>query len=279
MATQRMTGPKKNPKGKELLQASLALVRQDRSIVLLPVVATGGFVVSLALVTGVFAGIGALVAQGAESWFVIIGLIFGLFLASFVTITCSVAVVFAATERMEGGDPTVGSSLRKAWTRRRAILGWVLLSTAVGTVLGIIQDKVPAGWLVSLLGEAAWQVATWLALPVIAYEGLGPIATVKRSSVVLTQQFGSVARGMVRFGILFAGWFFLSLALIVGGVLLLAKTPIPALGALSVFVGVVVLLAVSIYLSVVNLYLRTVIFRFATGRPTPDLGVDLASVL
>jgi MHS family alpha-ketoglutarate permease-like MFS transporter len=36
------------------------------------------------------------VAKGAEPWFVIIGLLLGLFLASFVTITCSVAVVFAA---------------------------------------------------------------------------------------------------------------------------------------------------------------------------------------
>jgi hypothetical protein len=199
--------------------------------------------------------------------------------AVFVAVTCSVAVVFAATDRMEGGNPTVGSSLRQAWGRRRAIAGWVLLSTAVGTVLGIIQDKLPGGWLVSLIGDAVWQVATWLAVPVIAYEGLGPVATVKRSSAVLTQRFGTVARGMVRFGLLFAGWTIAALVLVVGGVLLAAKTPVVALGVVLAVVGAVLLVGISLYASVVNLYLRTVIFRFATGRPTPDLGVDLAAVL
>ena len=34
---------------------------------------------------------------------------------------------------------------------------------------------------------------------------------------------------------------------------------------------------VSIYASVVQVYLRTILYRFATGQSVPDLGVDLAA--
>ena len=41
--------------------------------------------------------------------------------------------------------------------------------------------------------------------------------------------------------------------------------------------GLLIVVAVSIYASVVQVYLRTILYRFATGQSVPDLGVDLAA--
>ena len=68
------------------------------------------------------------------------------------------------------------------------------------------------GW-AGVLGGLAWAVATFLVVPVLALaEEVGPIEALKRSSHLIRTTFGTIARGALRFGMLFLGWILLALA-------------------------------------------------------------------
>ena len=272
--------PNTNPNGKQLLTASLALFRQDKSIAALPVLSIVSCVATLLIIGG---GLGAiLTAVGVTSQIsFVISIALALLVTMFLTTFFSVAVVFAAADRIDGGSPTVSSCLSKAWGRKGIIFGWAVVSAVVGTVLNAIQDKVPFGELLSILGGLAWTIATWFVLPVIAFEDVSPFGAVKRSAELFKQRWGKVTRSAVRFGFLFLGWTLLGIALLIGGIALAASghhnavVLIAGLGLAAA--GLLSVTAVGIYASVVQVYLRTILYRFATGQTVPDLGVDLAS--
>ena len=88
----------------------------------------------------------------------------GYFTVTFVGLFFNSALIHAANERIEGGDPSVGSALRGAWGR-------------VGRIL-------------AFLAGTAWAVVTFLVLPVIIIENRGPVASVQRSASLLKRPWG-----------------------------------------------------------------------------------------
>jgi uncharacterized membrane protein YeaQ/YmgE (transglycosylase-associated protein family) len=81
--------------------------------------------------------------------------------------------VAGANERFEGGNPTLSSSFSKAMTRFGSIVGWTATNATVGVILSAVREK--AGFLgdivVGIIG-AAWNIVTWLVMPVIIVEGI-----------------------------------------------------------------------------------------------------------
>lgn len=270
----------RNPNGKQLLTAALALFREDKSIALLPVISVTSAVAALAIIGGGLGGMLTVVGVPTQISFVI-SIVLALLLTMFLTTFFGVAVVFAAADQIEGANPTLTSCMAKAWDRKGLIFGWALLSALVGTILNLIQDKVPFGEVLGILGGLAWSVATWFALPVIAFEDVSPFGAVKRSSELFKQRWGKVTRSAIRFGFLFLGWMLLGIAALVGGFLLAANAhhhTVQLVGGLVLAsAGLLLVIVVSVYLSVVQMYLRTILYRFAVGESVPDLGVDLAT--
>ena len=113
------------------------------------------------------------------------------------------AIVAGAHERMTGGDPTVISSLRSAASRTSALLSWGLLSATVGLVLQALRER--AGFLgriaLSAIGMA-WQVASFLTVPAIVIDHLGPVEGLKRSASLLRRSWGENIAAQVGFGLL-----------------------------------------------------------------------------
>ncbi|MEI8404858.1 MAG: DUF6159 family protein [Actinomycetes bacterium] len=270
----------KNPNAKQLLTASLALFRQDKSIAALPVLSVASAFATLVIIGGGLGGLLTIAGISSQVSF-IASIALALLITMFLSTFFGVAVVFAAADRIEGGDPTVKSCMAKAWQRKGIIFGWALLSAVVGTILNAIQEKVPFGELLSILGGLAWAVATWFVLPVIAFEDVSPFAAVKRSAELFKQRWGKVTRSAVRFGILFFGWMLLGVVALVGGLFLGLGThhnsALTVVGLIVAAAGLLVVVVVSVYLSVVQMYLRTILYRFAVGKSVPDLGVDLAA--
>jgi hypothetical protein len=63
------------------------------------------------------------------------------FVAYFIGIFFTAAVVGAATLRLQGRDPTVGDGLRLAGSKLRRIAGWAAISATVGLILRSLEER------------------------------------------------------------------------------------------------------------------------------------------
>ena len=259
-----------NPTGKAILRASLALFRQDRQMIWLPVMATVTSLIVFALISLPLA-----LALGHSRLAILLAVACGTLVATAATVIFNVALVFAATDRIEGRTPTIGRSLTLAWGRRAVIFRWAVLSAVVGTAIRLLEERLGVlGRVLGFAGGLAWVVATYLVVPVLAFEDVGPIEAVRRSSSILKARFGTIARGGLRFGVLFAGLSIAALVVLFAGVALAAAHDW-LIGIPVAVLGFAVLIGVSMYASAAGMYMRTILYRFATDQPIPDLGVDV----
>ncbi len=259
-----------NPTGKAILRASLELFRQDRQMIWLPVMAAITGLVAFAVVA-VPLGL----AIGHTGLAFLVAFACGTLLATAATVIFNVALVFAANDRIEGRTPTIKTSLAQAWGRKGVIFRWAILAAIVGTTIRALESRLGVvGRIVGFAGGLAWAVATFLVIPVLAFEDVGPIEAVKRSSHILKERFGTVARGGLRFGVLFLGLSLVALAVVAVGVVLIAKRVYLA-GVPLAAIGIFGIIGVSMYASAAGMYMRTILYRFAVGKPIPNLGVDV----
>jgi len=261
----------KNPTGKALLQASLALFRQDRQMIWLPVMSAASALAAFALITGPLTFL-----LGNNGYAVIVAVACGSVVASAATVIFNVALCFAAVDRIEGRTPTVAGALAQAWVRKGVIFKWAILSAVVGTAIRALEERLGlVGRLIGIAGGLAWAVATFMVIPVLAFEEVGPIEALKRSSAIFKAQFGTVVRGGLRFGLLFLGLVIAALAVMGLGIvacfahLWVVGLPVALLG----FAG---LLGIGMYASAAGMYMRTIVYRYATDLPIPDLGIDVS---
>ena len=91
-----------------------------------------------------------------------------------------------------------------------------LLAGVVGVLIQAVESRLGVfGRLLGFLGGLAWAVATFLVIPVLAFEDVGPIEALKKSSHLIKTTFGTIARGALRFGVLLLGWILPALAVII----------------------------------------------------------------
>ncbi len=200
----------------------------------------------------------------------------GIMASTFVGVYFNVALAFAANEQIEGRRIGVRRALGMAWSRRRVVFSWALLSAVVGTVIQAVESRLGVfGRILGILGGLAWAVASFLVVPVLAFEDVGPIEALKRSSHLIRTTFGTIARGALRFGVLALGWILLAAAVIVVGIVV-ALSGAPLLGVPIAVLGVIGVFVVSMYLAAAGIYMRTILYRYATHKPLPDLGLDLS---
>jgi hypothetical protein len=124
----------------------------------------------------------------------------GLYLAAFVTSFFGVALAATADRVLRGEQAGLGYGFGVARKRLGAIAGWALLSATVSALIRVLESRGEIAQIVGSLFGAAWSVVTFLALPVVAMEGLGPIAALKRSAELFRRRWGGQLAGMVTIG-------------------------------------------------------------------------------
>jgi hypothetical protein len=253
-----------------LVKASASVLNQDKELLVFPLVSMG----ALALVVLAFAlpifGLGVLdgLTGGKDGRVEIVAYVVAFlfyFTQYLVIFYFNTALVGAAMIRLDGGSPTLGDGLRIANSRFGTIVGYALISATVGVVLRAIQERVGfiGKIIVGLLG-VGWAIATYLVVPVLAAQKIGPIDAIKESASLLRKTWGENLIGQAGVGIAFALIFF---AVIVASVVVLglaiATNSVPVI----VLAGVVVLVAIAmtalIQAALSGIY-AAALYRYAT---------------
>jgi len=194
------------------------------------------------------------------------------FITFFIATYCNVALVGCAMERFEGRPVSVGRGLQIANSRIGQILAWALLAATVGMILKALEQR--AGWIgriiIGLVGMA-WAIATFFVVPVLAVEGVGPFAAVKRSTGIIRQKWGEAL--IVRAGIGMVMGLTIVLAILVTVGCVVAAAMATQGPVLPIIVGVLGLLGV-MFIALVGATLKEIanaaLYRFATtGQITP----------
>ena len=262
---------------KKILSAAWSQLRQDKSLIALPVI--GGILSMLSIATiagiGFIAGAFSNVTQnstGQTSPTSIAAYVVGAVIAYATTVSAvffQCAVISGAEERLAGGDPTVGSAMRAAAKHLPKILLWSLVATTVGLILrALSQQKNIGTQIVSAFAGFAWAIATFFVLPVIVVEGRGPIKSISRSSELMKATWGSVLRTNIRYGIkVFLVVVGLFAAMFGGGAL--ATSSHSAWPLLITVAALIALGVLCVVLSALNGYVRVMLYRYATAQPVP----------
>jgi hypothetical protein len=249
-----------------LVKASWAVLRADKELVVYPIVSTVLTLLVLALFAIPVVATGAIDRWGDGVWsFSDLVLAFLFYLVTYaVVIFCNAALVGAADIRLKGGDPTLGDGFRIAASRLPQILGWAVISATVGLVLRALAERGGVlGVIAAAIGGVAWGLVTFLVVPILVLEGIGPWAAVKRSGGLLRETWGEQIVGNAGIGLIFAlvgvG------VIIVGGgltaLLLAAAAPLGvAVGALVV----VVVVAIALLGTALGGIFTVALYRYAT---------------
>jgi hypothetical protein len=251
-------------RGWALAKQSFRVLRDDRSLLLFPIIAVPAGIAATALVMG--PGIALYSADHQEAILIAFGVV-ALYVLTFVTVFFNVALAAAASTGLAGGDSTVSEGLRAARGRLGVIAAWAAVQTVVGLIINAIQSVAGDNIVGRILGSLvsfAWSAATFFVVPVIALEGVGPREAFGRSVSLLRERWGEGVVGTASAsGVVFLIALLPLLALGGGGYALVNSGQDAAGAVLFVLAGVVLVAAVLIG-GTVNAIFRVALYRFAT---------------
>ena len=176
--------------------------------------------------------------------------------------------------RAEGTAPTLGRSLGIAWSRRRQILAWALVSTVVGVLVRLLERLGVGGVIAGLTLNIGWAAATVFAMPVVIVEGTMPVETIRRSASILRVGFGATLLSGIRVAV---PWMVTMVACGVvgcaGGVSILAGQVV--LGWVLVAAGALGFAFAATVVTAVGTYLQTYLYRYANGAEVPGVSPSM----
>jgi hypothetical protein len=186
----------------------------------------------------------------------------GVYLAAYISIYFAIGLAHSADQRMQGEPTSFREGMAVASSRAGAAAGWAFVSVVVMTIIRAIQERFGiAGAIVGGLAGAAWGVLTFLAIPVIAIEGTGPITTLKRCGHLVKSRWGEQITGTVTIGAAVALFGVLpGILLIIGGIVLWASSGVG--GAALIAVGLVVLVIAALIQQVLTTIFGVALYRY-----------------
>lgn len=247
---------------------SLKVLKANKQLIIFPILSGTSLVLIMgSFVVAVLAGSGWQVTELQEQGRVAsYAWLLGFYVVNyFVVVFFNIALIHCTRLYFRGEEVSIGAGLRFALSRLGPITLWALFAGTVGTILRVAQQNSGLlGKIVSGIVGIIWSVATFFVVPVIAYENVGPVEAVRRSSKLMKEKWGESIGATFSFGILHLTGVFA--AIVIGVIIGAAIHPIAgfAVGALSFLLLMAVLSAAhTIFLSAV--------YHNVTGDPVAYL--------
>lgn len=265
-----------------LFRSTLDVLSKDKELVVFPIVSGVASILVMASFAGGMWGAGLMDElmqmadrrsdgdqfTSAHAAVIGIGLAFH-FVNYFLMTYFNAGLIGAAFIRLRGGDPTVADGFAAANRCLPAILGYSLIAGSVGLLLNMLQRQARDNFIgrivVGLLGMA-WTLITYLVVPVLVLERIGPVDAIKRSTSLLKKTWGeqiisNFGFGLIAFLFSLVGFLFV----VVGVYAIVAKASVAIIAALFVAaVGYWVLLG--IVMSALRGIYTAALYTYATNQ-------------
>lgn len=254
-----------------LAKTSWFVLKKDRELMWLPVLSflvsavLGGAALAVVVVTRSAAPVASGAADGATVGpaAVVVGIAAALALG-ITSVFFNGALVAGAHERLTGGDPTVGSSIRRAFGRLAGLVPWALMTTTVGLVLQAMRER--AGFLgrivVDMIGMA-WEVVTFLVVPAVVIDEMGAVDGLKRSASLLRQTWGENLIARVGFGLL-------GFVLVIPAVIVAVLATSVGAAWVGIPLAVAWVVVVAVVITALNAIFQTALYMYATTGVVPQ---------
>ena len=250
-------------RGWQLTKKSWALLRENPDLLRFPLYGGIATIVCALIVVGP----GVFLIEEDQPVFGGALAVIGFYLLATIGTYFSVGLAAAADMIFHGQQAGVSEGLAVARTRLPQVAGWAAVSATIGIALSALENQGAIGQIVGRLLAVGWSLITFLAVPVIALEGLGPFETLKRSSTLFKSRWGAQVTGNIAIG----GAVFLfgvlpSALLIFAGFLIWASASFA--GALLLVIGVIGLAISMLVSSALSNIFGVALYRYALDGET-----------
>jgi len=258
-----------------LVKMSAAVLQADKKLLVYPVISTFAMLILSAVFIIPLFGMGAI--NGSFSIYKPATLpyfiLFYLLLYTVIIFSNS-ALVGAVIIQLNDRKPTIADGYRVAWNHIGAIIGYAFIASTVGIILNILQEKLGIlGKIVTFIADLAWNVITFLIVPVLVVEGTGPIEAVKRSAHLLKKTWGEQIIGNIGIGYFFG---FITMGMLFVFIPLVMYAQSIHMITLTILISVVggfSFLLMIIISSTLDTVYRVILYRYAT-EGTTEHGFD-----
>jgi Family of unknown function (DUF6159) len=248
--------------GFSLASRSWAVLRGHRSLTLFPL---GGAVLVIVLVGPAAVG-GAVLLDQQDTVPGAILVALAAYGAAFITTFFAVGLAVTADRALRGEQASFGDGLRAASGRLPQVAGWALLNAVLSIALRALESRGTLGQVAAAIVGGAWSVVSLLAVPVIAFEGSGAVASLRRSAELFKKHWGNQLTGVatvslaaVLLGVL------PGIALIALGVAILSGSGTAAGAAVLIGAGLVVLTVALLVASALRQVFAVALYHYASS--------------
>ncbi len=255
-----------------LARASWAVLRAHRALLVYPLVSASVIAVLGGFLPAALAWV-RLFDENVDPGLSVRGVV-AFVLVYMVTFTvvlfCNVALVAEVIARFDGLPRAAPPGWTVARSELRGIVAYAVFASTVASVLSLVFSRAGRGLgVLSLLLPASWSLGTFLAVPILVVERVGPRQALERSASLLRATWGRQFLGS--FGIVVVKWLLIALVIAVG-VLLVILTALTGFAPLVLLAVILVIAAVALVLvmgSAVMTVYSAATYRHVTGRPVP----------
>lgn len=249
----------------------------DKELLIYPILSALVTIIGILVVAGLYLGISGDsiddVANKVDSsdgggWTVtdFVVIFFMYFITALVTTFFNAALIGAALIRLRGGNPSFSDGFDLAKSQIGPIIGYSAIAATVGVIIQVLRSRSSAAADIGagVLG-VAWGVMTFLVVPVLVAEKVGPGDALKRSAGLLKKTWGEQIVGNAALGLI---GFLVAIPVAIGGGLLIAGASGTdsdiALGA-AVVLLVILLAIIGVVFSALNSIYKAALYEYAAA--------------
>ncbi|MBN2734535.1 MAG: hypothetical protein JXQ82_06765 [Methanomicrobiaceae archaeon] len=269
-------------KGWLLFKQTFTILSREKSLLLYPVIS--GIIILLILgllfipALFIFAGTGInpenMGVSGYAAWILLLFVI--LLVTAFVSSFFKAGIVHNATEVIRGNDPAFKDGISAAIPKTGALFKWAFIAATVGLLLSLLRESDnPLGRILTEIvigiAGAVWNLVTFFVIPVMIFEDLGAVASIKESWHLFKQTWGETVIAGFSFAIVMIP----ALLLIAGTFLSAVFMPFEVFEGMATLTIIVFAIS-AILISALQGILVALLYHYAkTGEISPLVDSDI----